>query len=259
MSRVLVIPDVHLKTWMFDRAEKILESGQADFAVQMGDLFDDWDMQFAVAFYEKTVKRAIAFHKKFPKTRWCMGNHDFGYYLPEYGRKETGHSRLLEENMSKWLADDMYKADIKQEIMHIIDNVIFSHAGVTEDYVKRQVPDKSKWEDDETFIYNLLNDSPPAPLWESDSPIWARPQEDFSEETGERISIFCSRMWKAKKYMQVVGHTPMHKITHHEAKYTDLLSTDVFSTHNNGAPYGEQKFAIVDTVNKTWQYAKEDE
>ena len=256
MSKVLVIPDVHLRTWMFDRAEKILGSGQADFAVQLGDLVDDWDMQFAIAFYEKTVKRAIAFHEKFPKTRWCMGNHDFGYYLPEYGRKETGHSRLLEENMSKWLADDMYKTGIKQEIVHIIDNVIFSHAGVTENYVKRQVPDKSKWEEDETFVYNLLNDSPPAPLWESDSPIWARPQGDYSEKTGERLPhTFLGKMWKADKYMQVVGHTPMRKII----QFDNFLSTDVFSTYNNGAPYGEQKFAIVDTVNKTWQYAEEEE
>lgn len=256
MSRVLVVPDVHLKTWMFDRAEKILESGQADFAVQMGDLFDDWDMQFAVAFYEKTVKRAIAFYKKFPKTRWCMGNHDFGYYLPEYGRRETGHSRLLEENMASWLEKDMRReAGIEQRIVHIIDNVIFSHAGVMEDYVKRQVPYKSKWDEDEVYIYNLLNDIVPDTLWESNSPIWARPQEDYSEKTGQPLlHTFLGKMWKADKYMQVVGHTPMRKIT----QFDNFLSTDVFSTYNNGAPYGEQKFAIVDTVNKTWQYAEEE-
>ena len=77
MSKVLVIPDVHLKTKIFDRAEKILDSGQADFAVQLGDLVDDWDMQFAVAFYQQTMERVLAFHKKFPKTLWCMGNHDY--------------------------------------------------------------------------------------------------------------------------------------------------------------------------------------
>ena len=28
--RVLVIPDIHLKTWIFDRAEKIIKDGKAD-------------------------------------------------------------------------------------------------------------------------------------------------------------------------------------------------------------------------------------
>ena len=122
------------------------------------------------------------------------------------------------------------------------------------------MPDGSKWDEDGNFVLNLLlGGLAPQDLWESDSPIWARPQEDFDEKTGERTTMFCSRMWKADKYLQVVGHTPMHKITHYEAKYTDLLSTDVFSTYSNGCPYGEEKFAIVDTVNKTWEYAKEEE
>ena len=31
--RVLVIPDIHLKTWIFDRAEQIIKDGKADRAV----------------------------------------------------------------------------------------------------------------------------------------------------------------------------------------------------------------------------------
>lgn len=31
--RVLVIPDIHLKPWIFDRTEKILRDGKADRAV----------------------------------------------------------------------------------------------------------------------------------------------------------------------------------------------------------------------------------
>lgn len=30
VMRALVIPDIHLKTWIFDRAEKILKDGKAD-------------------------------------------------------------------------------------------------------------------------------------------------------------------------------------------------------------------------------------
>ena len=43
--RVLVIPDIHLKTWIFDRAEKILKDGKADRAVCLMDIPDDWNIR----------------------------------------------------------------------------------------------------------------------------------------------------------------------------------------------------------------------
>lgn len=33
--KVLVIPDIHLKTWIFDRAETILKAGKADRATYL--------------------------------------------------------------------------------------------------------------------------------------------------------------------------------------------------------------------------------
>ena len=44
--RILVIPDIHLKTWIFDRAEDILKASKADQAVCLMDIPDDWDMEF---------------------------------------------------------------------------------------------------------------------------------------------------------------------------------------------------------------------
>ena len=41
MSRVLVIPDVHLKPWIFDEAEKVDKNSYEDIVV-LGDLVDDW-------------------------------------------------------------------------------------------------------------------------------------------------------------------------------------------------------------------------
>lgn len=129
MSKVLVIPDIHLKPIMFERAAKILDSSQADFAVQLGDIFDDWGQEFNYRLYDMTTDKAIEFHKKYPKTLWCMGNHDFGYYLPEYGRRETGHSKMQEDTMADNVAR-MVGAGIEQKTIHVADNVIFSHAGL---------------------------------------------------------------------------------------------------------------------------------
>lgn len=239
MSKVLVIPDIHLKPILFERATKILESEQADFAVQLGDLFDDWGEEFNYQLYDMTVKCAIDFREKFPKTLWCMGNHDFGYYLPEYGRRETGHSRVQEDNMATNIAI-MNEAGIDQKIIHVVDNVIFSHAGLTDEWVSTLTLDGTNYEMND-YIEVLVNDSEPDLLWDENSPIWARPQH-----TGE--FMFSDKM-------QVVGHTPVETI-----KFVDnVLSTDVFSTYRNGAPFGERRFAIVDTEKMTWQYAEEDD
>ena len=40
--KVLVIPDVHLKPWMFEKAEKILKRKKAERAVCLMDLADDF-------------------------------------------------------------------------------------------------------------------------------------------------------------------------------------------------------------------------
>ena len=43
MSKVFVIPDVHLKTWMFKRATELIQKGDYDTIIMLGDLVDDLD------------------------------------------------------------------------------------------------------------------------------------------------------------------------------------------------------------------------
>ena len=62
--RILVIPDIHLKTWLFDRAEAILKAGKADRAVCLMDMPDDWNMEFRIEKDRETFDRAIEFAKK---------------------------------------------------------------------------------------------------------------------------------------------------------------------------------------------------
>ena len=45
VMRVLVIPDIHLKTWIFDRTEKIIKDDKADRAVWMMDIPEDWNRE----------------------------------------------------------------------------------------------------------------------------------------------------------------------------------------------------------------------
>ena len=44
--KVLVIPDVHLKPWMFERASEIMEKGTVERAVCLMDIPDDWNQEY---------------------------------------------------------------------------------------------------------------------------------------------------------------------------------------------------------------------
>ena len=60
--RVLVIPDVHLKPRMFDRADSLLKQGIADQAVCLMDIPDDWNQELNLDLYIRTFDRAFAWN-----------------------------------------------------------------------------------------------------------------------------------------------------------------------------------------------------
>lgn len=237
--RVLVIPDIHLKPKIFDAADKILESGVADGAIQMGDMVDDWGEEYNLSLYTSTLERAIRFQKEHPNTLWVMGNHDYGYWHPNMGVKEAGHSRFVEGEVLTFLKELERKGGV-QKIMHVVDGCIFTHAGLTLEWIQERTPANSHWDDELDFVYNLVNDAVSEDLWQENSPIWVRPQIDHYE------------MYPAN--LQVVGHTPVKE----PYEENGMLSTDVFSTYRNGAPFGSQEFVVVDTEKGTWEKVKEE-
>ena len=54
--KVLVIPDIHLKPFMFKQAAELMERGIAQRVVCLMDIPDDWDKQFNILFYEETYE-----------------------------------------------------------------------------------------------------------------------------------------------------------------------------------------------------------
>ena len=89
--KILVIPDVHLKPFMFDQAAQLLKKGEADRAVCLMDIADDWGKQYEIYLYVQTYDAAIRFAKEFPDTLWCYGNHDLSY---PWQCKESGYSPI---------------------------------------------------------------------------------------------------------------------------------------------------------------------
>ena len=233
--RVLVIPDIHLKSWIFDRAESILSAGKADTSVCLMDIPDDWDREFDTQLYAATFDRAIAFAKDHPDALWCYGNHDVSYL---WGELESGYSPYAEATVIAKLQElkDTLQDPSKIRIVQRIDNVLFSHGGLCAKYV--QYIDRKLLNTDIDTVLSAINNAPENRLWRNDSPLWLRPQYENAEA------------FQGYLYTQVVGHTPVKNIY----KEHGYISTDVFSTYRDGTQIGESAMLIIDS--KTGDFEK---
>ena len=193
--KVLVIPDIHLKTWIFDRAEKIIKDGKADRAVCLMDIPDDWNVSYP------------------------------------WGRLETGYSPYAERMVISKLEEleNSLKSPAQINIIHRIDNVLFSHGGLTADFLKWL--DEDLLDADIDDVIAAVNDAPLDYLWNDASPLWFRSQY-------ETKAVF-----RADTYKQVVGHTPVEKIFEKDG----IISTDVFSTYRDGTQIGESAMIAIDS------------
>ena len=231
--KVLVIPDVHLKPWMFRDAAKLLKAGTADHAVSLMDIADDFDKEMNINLYEETYDAAISLAKEFPDTLWCYGNHDLSY---DWGYLETGYSPYAESTVIRKLSElqRVLKNELQLAYVHRIDNVLFSHGGVTQEFVREHI--SARESRDTNLVLDVINAFGKREMWKDNSPIWARPQY------GDL------KMYQEKRLLQVVGHTPVERIT----QTGNLISCDVFSTYRDGSPIGTEEFLLLDT--KTWEW-----
>lgn len=233
MMKALVIPDVHLKPWIFQRASELMQAIEVNKAVCLMDIADDFGQQFNIDLYIQTYDAAIRFAKKNPDTLWCYGNHDLCYL---WNQRETGHSIMAASTVCKKLKELKGILHDERQIayIHRIDNVIFSHGGLSDYFVREYIP--SRKYDDIDSVAKTINALGCMEMWTNESPIWHRPQYGSG------------KMYKPRKLLQVVGHTPMREITRNR----NLISCDVFSTNPDGRPYGTQEFLYLDT--ETWEY-----
>ena len=231
--KVLVIPDVHLKPWMFHRALELVKETEVDRVVCLMDIADDWLQQFNLDLYIQTYDAAIKFSKEYPETLWCYGNHDVCYL---WDQRENGYSEIASLTVCEKL--EILRESLPDErqmaYLHRIDNVLFSHGGLTDEFVQLYVPGKSQ--DDIDYVVDVINGFDCEEMWQDISPLWCRPQYDDGV------------LYKPEKLLHIVGHTPMESITRKD----NLISCDVFSTDHYGKSIGNQEFLVIDT--RTWEY-----
>ena len=231
--RVLVIPDIHLKPWIFSRAAELMKENVADQAVCLMDIPDDWNQQFNIDLYIQTFDAAIAFAKEFPEALWCYGNHDLCYL---WDQRESGFSAFAQWTVCEKLSELQKALPTESNLayLHHIDHVLFSHGGLADAFVRRFVPAKDY--KDVNAVINTINGFGPDEMWQDLSPIWCRPQ-------------LCSeKLYMPETLLQVVGHTPVKEIS----RNGNLISCDIFSTYRDGTPIGTQEFLLLDT--ESWSY-----
>lgn len=226
--RVLVIPDIHLKGWLFDKAANILNDGEADRAVCLMDIPDDWDKEMQVDIYRDTFDIAITFAKRYPDTLWCYGNHDVSY---PWAKLETGYSAYAERTVMLKIEELERSLANPQQIgiIHRIGNCIFCHGGLTEYFVYWLNEELLEADIDE--VITAVNDSSIIYLWNDASPLWNRPQHGDV------------KAFRSDRYTQVVGHTPVE----HIYERNGFISVDVFSTNSDGTQIGESAMIVIDT------------
>ena len=207
---VLVIPDVHLKPWMFDAADAAIKQEPPDAIVQLGDLPDDWGMQRRPEAYDALYERAEAFLAALPDAYWCYGNHDMSYFwdAPESGMAKGNVLRHVQERSRAFW--DKVPQD-RKAFVHRIDNVCFSHAGILQYFIEDEGLASASTDDALAAINQMGRDE----LWQEFSPLWARPQGMADLDI----------LYRPQELFQVVGHTPV-KYVREEG---NLLSCDVFS------------------------------
>ena len=227
MSKVFVIPDVHLKPWMFERASEKISEADYNYIVLLGDMVDDWNQERNLELYSETFDAADRFIEEHPNTLFCYGNHDLSY---PWEALESGYSAyahdLVVDRLKKFV-DALPEGNAA--FIHRIDNALFSHAGLTESFVKAHFGSSGNVDID--YMIKYINQMGKYNMWVDDSPIWARPQNGSWE-------LYPSDM------MQVVGHTPVEW----PQKEGNLLTLDNFSTYRNGKPIGDEAFVWIDTV-----------
>ena len=236
--KVLVIPDIHLKSFIFTRAAELLRGGLAEKAVCLMDIPDDWGQQNNLDLYIQTFETAKEFAREFPQNLWCYGNHDVCYL---WNRRESGYSEaaawIVKRQLSE-LADIIPAGQLS--FVHRIDRVLFSHGGLAAEFVREHVPEEDYRNADR--VLEIINRLGPEKMWRDNSPIWFRPFNGGK----------CYTPGEDGDCLQVAGHTPLPRI----GRKKDLVVLDTFSTDRERRPVSTQEYLLVDTETLEWSGVK---
>ncbi len=224
--KVFVIPDIHLKPSLLSHAYKLVKEGNNDTVMFLGDFVDDWGQEYNLELYNATFIAIEVFIKKFGDCRICLGNHDMSYV---WECRESGYSPYARDVVVNKLS--RLRSLLPPEntaFIHRIDNVLFSHAGLSRAFVIKHFSHDAHTSID--HIIDRINHMGAEELWDDDSPIWLRPKDRDEAMYPEG-------------FIQVVGHTPVA----HAEQTGPVILLDLFSMDPYGCMIGDGSFYYINT------------
>ena len=247
--KALLLPDIHLKPEMIEKAGELMRSGKYEICILLGDIPDDWEEGSNLALYAKTYRTLISFVKEFPgRVRLCWGNHDLSY---RFLRSESGFSDYAVYTVRDGMKELEKSFESAEQVgyVHRIDRTIFSHAGLTESFVRKWFGEAfvMNWnengnERETDDLLRKINSFYEKEIWTNHSPVWSR-------------NVIRPETMFPPGYIQVAGHTPV------KAPYWDprrkILCVDTFSTDPFKNPIGDQRFVFIETTTGEWFYAED--
>lgn len=193
-----VISDIHGRSNWIDPVTSVID--HMDTLLIMGDYFDSFDITSDTQI--ETFRKIMNLKNSYPDKIVCLlGNHDY-HYTDMTDNQYSGYQPNMRYIIKNLLVPNIENGNIV--LAHRINNVLFTHAGVTNTWLTNAVPFELKDEDmvDVDVLLNDIFKHRPQVLdivistngrTRSNSPIWVRPKALLSDQI--------------PNYFQVVGHT----------------------------------------------------
>jgi len=220
--KIIAIGDIHGR----DIWKKIVSNkGPDDIVVFIGDYLDSWDV--SPAEQVENFAKIIAYKKaNMDSCILLIGNHDF-HYMKSAGDYErySGFNPITKAKASLLLENAL--TDGSLQMAYEKDGYLFTHAGVTKQWMKRAGLEQLK----DVLVAHAINElfkktvvpfrfaigTEPTGDDPRNSPFWVRP-ESLEED-------------QIDGFNQVVGHTKMDGVRITQ-KMPNIIYTDVFDYKN---------------------------
>lgn len=191
-NRTIAIGDVHGRdTW-----RQIVEKEKGANFVFVGDYLDSFNI--GVWDQISNFLKIMDFAKRTGAVT-LMGNHDFHYTI--FGQETySGFSEITSLHVNSYM--DEFHREKRFKTVHLIGDILISHAGVSEAWMRKQEISTVEEINDITHsVPGLLRFAGTSMYGDSpiSSPIWIRPKSLLEN--------------KVPGYRQIVGHTPHDEIT----------------------------------------------
>ncbi len=200
----VIIPDIHLQ---WEKAEKIVKSSGADFAIYLGDYFDSFtNTADSIAATADWLHHSV----HVPNRIHLFGNHDIWYMSGNKTCRCSGN-----EQWKLMIIDDLMKSEDWRKIKfhHWVDNILFTHAGLHRKVVEQFIGINPYTASDIRAFLKLEEIQAMKSIFRSEDHWFWR--AGFSRGGGEYVGgitwcDFGAEFYPVNGINQIFGHTPLN-------------------------------------------------